>query len=232
MKTILKHLMIIGILLTASLAQAAAPTPEMKQALKEFIEVQNLEQAWIIIIENAAKNGSEEVVKGAMRKLESSSSLSEVERTRIKNVILEMTPKIANEVTAFHKNLDVKTMVTEMIEAIYPKYYNVQEIRDLTMFYGSMAFRKTAIFGREIATESAITGESKRVLWRRYDSKFTPQETKQKLEFASSAIGLKQNAIGAKVNAECLDFFYNRTTPELLKIADRYGEVLAKRLNP
>ncbi|MFZ6655367.1 hypothetical protein [Undibacterium sp. TJN19] len=230
MKTIIKTLTVIFVLLLSPIIQAQSLTPEMKKALHDFVAIQNLDKLWATIIDGEAKNGIEGIKRGAIEKLEQASSLTDAQRANAKKIMIELAPQLADEVTAMHKKIDIVSLVTDMTETIYPKYYTVQEIRDLSNFYGSMAFRKTAVFGQEVAAESKRTGESKEMIWRNYEYRFSEQERQFMLDFNNSATGKKQKTIGAKVNAESMDFFYNRTMPAMDKIADHYGEMLTKRL--
>lgn len=230
MKTFLKNLAIIFIFLSPSLSHAEALAPDMKLALRDFVAVQNLEKTWPAIIDGIAKITVQQVIKGATRELNEASSLSQAERVAGEKFIQEMAPKIADDVSAFQKKLDIKSLITDMAEEVYPKYYNAQEIHEFTAYYASPGYKKGAVIAREIEIESASTGESKAVLWRRYESKFTPQEVKQMQAFNSSALGRKHQAAGAKIKAECLELMYKRTAPEMNKISERYGEMMAQRL--
>jgi hypothetical protein len=230
LKHVIKTLAFIFVLLISSIIQAQTLTPEMKVTLHDFVAIQNLEKLWVSIIDSEAKNGIEGIKRGTIEKLEQTSSLTDAQRANLKKIMIELAPQLADEVTAMHKKIDVVSLVKDMTEAIYPKYYTVQEIRDLSHFYGSMAFRKTAIFGQEVTAESKRTGESKEILWRNYEYRFSEQERQFMLDFNHSATGKKQKAIGAKVRDESLEFFYARTATAMDKIADQYGETLAKRL--
>lgn len=230
MKTFLKNLAIIAIFLSPSLSRAEPLAPEMKLALRDFVAVQNLEKTWPTIIDGITKITVKQVIKGATRELNEASSLSQAERATGEKFIQEMAPKIAEDVSAFQRGLDIKNLVTDMSEEVYPKYYNAQEIREFTAYYGSAGYKKGAAIAREIDIESASTGENKTALWRRYESKFTPQEIKLMQAFNSSALGRKHQVAGPKINAECLEFMYKRTAPEMNKISERYGEMLAQRL--
>ncbi|MES2037102.1 MAG: hypothetical protein V4495_04640 [Pseudomonadota bacterium] len=202
----------------------------MKLALRDFVAVQNLEKTWPAIIDSIAKITVQQVIKGATRELNEKSSLSQAERAAGEKFIQEMAPKIADDVSVFQRGLDIKSLITDMSEEVYPKYYTAKEIREFTTYYGSVGYKKGAVFAREIDIENAATGESKAVLWRRYESKFTPQEMKQMHEFNNSALGRKHQTVGAKIKAESLEFMYKRTAPEMNKISERYGEMLAQRL--
>ncbi len=230
LNNILKHLMMACMLFALSMAQAATSSPEMKQALQEFVAAQDLKNAWNTIASNAAKDASNGVIRGGNAALLKNKSLTEAQRDKAKKIMQDLAPKMAEEITAYHQSLDANALVMEMAETVYSKYYTVQEIRDLTAFYGSSAFKKITRLGMEAMAESRRTGEAVANILSRNESQFNVEDKRVMADFNQSATGKKQKLVGGKVRAESMQFLEEKSMQGMDSIVQKYGRILGQQL--
>ena len=213
-----------------SIAHAEAQNDEMKNALRRLVISQKLERNWPMMVENAALSAVKGVQQGALDALAKRENLSIETTAKAKEIITELSPQIAKEIADYHLSLDAVSMMQDMVEAIYPKYFSLSEIVYMTNFYESSAFQKTVNIGLMVGKEHARTGEAKDAVWARYSGKYTEQEKKFMDDFRNSNLGKKQVLMADRLKADCMKFLDDRFKQGSDKIVLKYAEVFARKL--
>ncbi|NHZ63261.1 hypothetical protein [Massilia genomosp. 1] len=137
---------------------------------------------------------------------------------------------MAADIAEQHRQLDAKALVAEMIMTVYPKYDSAGQIRELTAFYRSKAFKKTVAVGMQASNEAQRTGEAPALVWKRYEKQFDQDEVRTLMAMKNSPLGKHQDAIGPQLKNDCTEFLRARTEAGIDQVADRFGKVMAERL--
>ncbi len=211
-------------------AQSAAPTPEMKAALKELAASQDLEINWARMLENESKTGAMQVKRGFMEKLDSTEGVSPEKRAQAIALIESWSHEIAADIHAMHSKLDVGALVIDMVEEVYPKYFKASEVREMAAFYRSAAFKKVVDMSLRAEVESARTGEKVEIIMAKYEKGLSPQDTRVFLAFHHSATGKKLSAVSDKLKKDNVDFIQARTQKAFDDVLDRQAKILKERV--
>lgn len=214
----------------SSACYAAGANDNMKDALHSLVIAQNLEKYWPIIVRNTAIDGAAEVERGALAALASKSGLTDAEREKYKLLVKGMSSEVAAEINQLDAKLNVSQIIEEMVTSIYPKYYDVSEIRKLTAFYSSKTFYKLVEAELKITAESKRPGADVPEIRKQTYASFTAEDSRRVAEFSLSEIGRKQQRIGSQVTAECMEFLKARSRPAFDEVTTRYGLILVNRL--
>lgn len=207
-------------------AAAAAPDAEMRAALKELVASQELEKNWPLILDALVQSGVAEIKRGLVDALERNPALTDSQRARALGLAAEMYAPMAAEILASQKNLDVNALMNDTTLQVYPKYFTAGEIRAMSKFYRSSAFKKMVDIGNRVNAEAARTGKSADSLYPKYLAQMSREEQATLTAFGNSAVGKKQQAVGAAVQQESLALYSQRTAPDIDAIAKRFGEKL------
>jgi hypothetical protein len=211
-------------------ARSAEQSLEMTKALQTLVASQNLEKNWPLIIQNSGKTGAAVIQRSALASLAGKPGFTDAQRRKAAGLIAEWSVPMAEEIDALNRAIDVKALLSDMAQTVYPKYFTSSEINDLAAFYSSKAFQKTVEIGLRVGEESARTGKSRESLWAKYDSMLTPDDKKSLAAFGNSAIGKKQQTVGPALGNDMRDFIQSRTDASVNEVADRYGKLLAAKL--
>jgi hypothetical protein len=213
----------------ANPANAAETTKEMRAALQALSQSQRFDQTLGPMLDNIRANGVTEIREGARESLSKDPRLSAEDRTRVIQIVDELAPQMAARMDAEFKKIDLSSLGTAMIEEVYPRYFNAEEIRELARFYASPAFHKTALFGLEVDRVHAETGQDKSVLWSRFEKQLSPEEKRRIIVFYGSPLGRKLKELSPSIVSDSGDFWRRRTAPVFETIAASYRDVIAAR---
>ncbi|MDC8759559.1 DUF2059 domain-containing protein [Janthinobacterium fluminis] len=224
----------VGIFLFSSLtcvaSHAETPAADMDQASKNYVKALDLGKNWPTMIEDASVSGAEIVKNSALEGIDENLTMTDDQRRKARVLVVEMAPQISEEIRNFQRSIVIPTLVNEMMEASYQKYYSAQEIQDMADFYGSPTFQKRRIVNDEIAAESKRSGASPDSLEAQYAARFTPQEKQFMDDFVNSATAKKMQQVGAKVDAAMRKFLQQRIMSDVQTIVNKYGKILADRI--
>lgn len=230
------HLLILSLALAVAQVRAAPPSPAMHAAIDKLVASQSLEAVWPAMVENSARTGAAKVEKGAREALDAMPELGPGQRARAYAVIAETAPRIAAEITALHRQLPVRELLTEMAYVVYPRYYTAQEIDELARHYGSPVFAKVVRFEMQVDRESARTGQSKDALFAAFVASLTAADKESLVAFGNSATGRKHRELGKAVSNDSRRFLQQRMEKDGEAVTRKYGllmrEKLAKALAP
>jgi hypothetical protein len=216
--------------LHGALATAAELDPEMRKALRDLVAAQKLEQSLPPVFDNARRYGIEQVRQGAARSIEANTALSEAERARARKIMDELAPQLAAGVDADLRKLDAHALALGMVESVYPKYYTVEEVRQLAAYYATPAYQKMTAVLRMVNEEHARSGKDKQQLWRLYVQQVSVQEDHQVAAFMASPLGKKVGAIGAKVSDEGSDYLRRQIAPVFAAAAAAHRQAFQAKL--
>lgn len=211
-------------------SQAASAPDDMKEPLHALAVSQNLEKYLPAIARNAAIDGAAKVERGALQALDTTPGLSPAQQEKFRQVIHDLSGQMAAEIDEQHRKLDVTHLVDDMVITVYPKYYNLAEIRQLTAFYGSKTFHKMVDAELKITAQSKRFGANVPEIRRQAYAAFTEEDMRVVTAFRASDAGRKEQRIGKQLAAECLDYLSARTRPALDEVTTRYGLIAAKLL--
>jgi hypothetical protein len=225
-------ILLFAFALSAFSATAATPaeSPEMTAALDALVASQDIKKNWPMIIENSARNGAAHVQQGALERLAENRTLTEQQRQKMTALLIEEAPAVAKEIEAMHMKLDIDALMHDMVHMVYPKYFSANEIRQLAAFYSGNAFKKLAKMQLQTSAESAPTEQDKKPDWLRYRDVQTVEDLKELAAFQNSAVGRKQQAIGAQMSKEVTEFLHDRLDPAINEVGERYGKRVAARM--
>ena len=211
-------------------ASATEQSGEMKSALHTLVVSLNIEKSWSLIVENSGKTGAAAIQRSFLASMDAKPGLTDAQRQKMTLLIKEWSVPMAEEIDAIHRAIDVTALMDDMAQAVYPKYFTPDEIRKLAAFYGSRAFQKTTEIGIRVNEESARTGNSQALLWKKYESLMTQDEKNVIAAFFNSNIGKKAAAVGPALAKDMRDFYQSRFDVSVNEVADRYGKIMAAKL--
>ena len=210
---------------------SAEPSPQMKAAVANLVESQNLETMWPAIIQSSSATGALEVQRGAQEKIDEATWLTPAQRERAYEIIAETAPQIAADLDTEHSRIPVKQVVTEMVFEVYPKYFTAKEIDELARFYRGQAFQRLARLSIEASSEAKRTGKSVDTVMPKYMARMTPQEQEALVRFSNSATGRKQMRVGPALAEEGRAFLTKATEAGMHAVAVKYGEMLRAKFD-
>ena len=218
-------------ILTALPASAnATESPEMRKAVHALVLSQDLKTNWPLIMRNMGLDASTQVARGAMDKLKEREDLTPAERERVGLAVKGIAGKIAAELDQINKQTDVNKLLEDMALAVYPKYFTLAEIQELTAFYNTPSFKKMVQAELAIAAETKRGGGDVAKIRERIYATFPEREGRAALAFASSELARKQQRLSRQITADGVAFLRNRQRPALDALIARNTLLLREQL--
>lgn len=218
------------ILLASPASHAAAVPDDMKEALHALVLSQDLKTVWPVIMRNAAIDGAARVERGAMDQINVLRDLTPAQREQVTIAVKSMAGKVAAELDEMNRQTDIEKLVEDLVQAVYPKYYSLDEIRQLTAFYNNPAFKKI------VQAELAITAESKRAgsdsanIRTRVYAAIPEQDSRIVVAFSTSELGRKKTRIASQVNADMMASLQSLQRPAFDAIIARNTKLLQAKM--
>jgi hypothetical protein len=200
----------------------------MHAALERLVASQNLDQNWPLLLQNIGSNFTLKLIKGAFTSLDANQALTQAQRAKAREAVEALASPIAADVKTTLAKLDGKALMLGMVENVYPKYYSLRDIQEMSSFYESVAYRKVATMGIQAQGEISRTGQSPALVWARYEARLTPEEKRTLATFEKSPIRQKMRSVTAQVQEESLRYMHARTDSMLNDITARYKDRLEK----
>lgn len=215
-------------LFSAPLLFAQPASPGMHTALERLVASQNLAQNWPLLLQNIGAGNTRTVLQGAFDALDGNTALTQAQRAKARQAVEGLAPQIAADVSAMLAKIDGKALMLGMTEEVYPKYYSLREIQEMSSFYESPAYRKLATMGIQAQGEISRTGQNPALVWARYDARLTSEEKRTLSTFQNSPTGQKMRSIGPQVQQESLRYLHARTDGMLNDVMARYNNPIEK----
>jgi hypothetical protein len=215
-------------LFAAPMLFAQPASPAMHAALERLVASQNLAQNWPLLLQNIGAGSTRTVLQGAFDALDGNQALTQAQRARARDAIEGLAPQIAADVSAMLAKIDARTLMLGMTEKVYPKYYSLREIQEMSSFYESPAYRKVATMGIQAQGEISRTGQNPALVWARYDARLTPEEKRALAAFQNSPTGQKTHSASPQVQKESLRYLHARTDGMLNDVMVRYKDRIEK----
>lgn len=218
------------ILLASPASHAAAVPDDTKEALHALVLSQDLKTVWPVIMRNAAIDGAARVERGAMDQINVRRDLTPAQREQVTIAVKSMAGKVAAELDEMNRQTDIEKLVEDLVQTVYPKYYSLDEIRQLTAFYNNPAFKKI------VQAELAITAESKRAgsdsanIRTRVYAAIPEQDSRIVVAFSTSELGRKQMRIASQVNADMMASLQSLQRPAFDAIIARNTKLLQAKM--
>jgi hypothetical protein len=203
---------------------AQPASPAMHAALERLVASQNLAQNWPLLLQNIGAGSTRTVLQGAFDALDGNQALTQAQRARARVAIERLAPQIAADVSAMLTKIDARTLMLGMTEEVYPKYYSLREIQEMSSFYESPAYRKFATMGIQAQGEISRTGQNPALVWARYDARLTPEEKRALAAFQNSPTGQKMHSVSPQVQKESLRYLHARTDGMLNDVMARFKD--------
>jgi hypothetical protein len=226
----LRWLLCGALTLQAVACGAAELDPEMGAALRQLVASQKLQETLPAVLDNARLQGIEQAKQGAEQALADNHALSETERARARKIMDELAPQLAAGVDADLRKLDFPALAQGMVDTGYPKYYTVQEVRQLAAYYASPGYQKMTALLRKVQEEHARTGQDSQQLWRLYGKQISAQENRTVADFLDSPLGKKQKAVGERVKDECAAYLRRQIAPAYAAAAAAHRRLFLEKL--
>jgi hypothetical protein len=223
--------LLCGALTLQALACAAAELdPEMSAALHQLVDSQKLEETLPAVLDKARLQGIEQAKKGAEQAIADNRALSDTERAQARKIMDELAPQLVAGVDADLRKLDFQALAQGMVEAVYPKYYTVQEVRQLAAYYASPGYQKMMALLRKVQEEHARTGQDSQQLWRLHGKEISAEDKRTVADFLDSPLGKKQKAIGERAQDECAAYLRRQIAPAFAATAATHRRLFLEKL--
>lgn len=209
---------------------AAVVHDDMKEALHALALSQDLKTFWPVIMRNAAIDGAARVERGAMDRINTRQDLTPTQREQVTTAVKSVAGKVAVELDEMNRQIDIEKLVEDLVQAVYPKYYSVAEIRQLTAFYNNPAFKKIVQAELAITAESKLSGSDSDKIRTRVYAAIPEQDSRVVVAFSTSELGRKQKRIASQVNADMMATFQGFQRPAFDAIIARNSQFLQAQM--
>lgn len=213
-----------------SQVMAAAPDPQMSAAIEKLVDLQDFEKVWPTLFKGEVRRTTLELETAAHQAYDRQQYLTPAQLARSHEAVKQTVPELAAEVDALYRKTLVKETFREMGQTIYPKYFTVSEIEEMTRFYSSPTYRRTAELTTLAADEAVRTGVSLQTLGPKYMANLTLQETQVLLDFGRSAIGQKLKRLDKALSDDRTAFMVEKLRSGTSAVRDSYIKGLSAKL--
>lgn len=226
----LRWMLCAALALPITAAMAAGLDPDMRAALRQLVDAQQLDRTMPALLDSARLRGIEQVRQEAGQSIADNRQLSEADRARARKIMEEMAPQLVAGVDADMRKLDLQALALEMVEAVYPKYYSLEEVRQLAAYHASPGYRKMLEAMRKVEQEHARTGANKEQLWRLYTNGVSAQEQREVGAFLASPLAKKGKQIGEQVQEEGSAYVRRKIAPAFTGAAAAHRKLFLGKL--
>lgn len=208
---------IFVVLFAVSPLNAKELKKEDEQVVREFIASQRIVENWPGLVRAMSSNGAERIRKSAQIVIEKSDTTTAQDKKEIMSVVDSISEDAARDITEALRKMDYKKLFDEMGFRVYPKYFSIQELKQLTKFFSSPTGQKFLRLTPILATESKQAG-NQNIMTRYFDS----TEVNELTIFYQSEVARRMRATADLVKKETQPIFDTLTAPLVDPIVERY----------
>jgi hypothetical protein len=199
----------------ATRAPAAPPlSDDKRQALAEFVVAYRLSEAWPRMAPKIAHDSLPRLEDATHADLDTDKfpdrAASEAAHARVPALLAEGR----RELEAALQRFDADELAAYTAYEIYAKYFETEEIRQITAFFGSATGRKLSTLGPTIVAESRRPRAGNVM-----ESHFDATELAEIAAFWNSPVGRKMNETAEQVREDMHAHFIERSEPALQSVA-------------
>ena len=204
-------------LLTLAAATAVAAPPladDKKQALAEFVVAYRLAEAWPLMAPKIARDSLPRLEDAAHADLDADKFPDQAHADAAHARVPALLAEGRRELESALQRFDADELATWTAYEIYAKYFETEEIRQLSAFFDSATGRKLGTLGPTILAESRKPHAGD-VMAKHFDD----QELAEIAAFWNSPVGRKMNATAEQVREDMHAHFVERSEPALQAVA-------------
>ena len=200
--------------LAAAHAVAATPPDDKKQALAEFVVAYRLAEAWPQMAPKIARDSLARLEDATHADLDADKFPDQAHADAAHARVPALLAEGRRELESALQRFDADELATWTAYEIYAKYFETEEIRQLSAFFDSPTGRKLGTLGPTILAESRKP-HADDVMARHFDEK----ELAEIAAFWNSPVGRKMNATAEQIREDMHDHFMERSEPALRAVA-------------
>ena len=198
----------------AALAGAQAPTDDKKQALGEFTSAYRLAELWPQMVPKIAHDSLPRLEDATRADIDADTAIPPERRAAAQARVERLLPAGRQELEAALRAFDADELAAWTAIEIYGKYFETQEIREITRFFSSETGRKVSTLGPTLIAESRRPGAGD-VMARHFDE----AELAQIAAFWQSPVGVKMNSTAEQVREDMHTHFDEKSEPVIQAVA-------------
>ena len=204
------------LLLAAGLACAHAQTPadDKRQALHDFMDVYGVQEVWPQLTAKVARDSLPRLQEAALRDVDADALPDPDARERARARLETLVPGARTRLEAALNQLDTDELAAVTAYEVYAKFFETEEIRQLTAFFGSPTGRKLTALGPTINRESKRPGAQEAIA-----GHFSEQEMGEIAEFSRSPAGQKLHDTALDVRDAMHEQFMRLSEPAVQRLA-------------
>lgn len=195
-----------------------------KLALREFVASQNMREVWPEVVRTVSARRAGHLLEDARVTTENSTVASEIDRRRLQEIVAALTPAAIDDLSAAMLKIDAQALMEDMAFSVYPKYFSMAEIRQVTKFYMAKTGKKLLKLTPTLIAESKQTGAAPSL--QRY---FTSNEMDDLMAFMQTDGARKMKATGAAVKQDAEAFFLARSESLIEPVNAKYQALVREK---
>jgi hypothetical protein len=207
--------LLFALALAAVRVPAAPPLPEDKrQALADFVVAYRLAEAWPRMAPKIAHDSLPRLEDATHADLDTDPfpdrAASEAAHARVPALLAEGRRELEDALQRF----DADELAAYTAYQIYAKYFETEEVRQITAFFDSPTGRKLSVLGPTLIAESRRPGAGNVM-----PSHFDAAELAEIAAFWNSPVGHKMNETAEQIREDMHAHFIERSEPALQAVA-------------
>jgi len=211
----LRLVLLSALVLATSPSSAAPPLPDdKKQALADFVVAYRLAEAWPRMAPKIAHDSLPRLEDATHADLDADKfpdpAAAQAAHARVPALLAEGR----RELEAALQRFDADELAAWTAYEIYARYFETEEIRQITAFFDSPTGRKLSALGPTIVAESR-QAHGGNVMPRHFDA----AERAEIAAFWNSPVGRKMNETAAQVREDMHAHFIERSDPAVKAVA-------------
>jgi hypothetical protein len=209
------RLVLLGILALATSRALAAPLPDdKKQALADFVVAYRLAEAWPRMAPKIAKDSLPRLEDATHADLDADKfpdpAAAQAAHARVPALLAEGRHELEQALQRF----DADELAAYTAYEIYAKYFETEEIRQITTFFDSATGRKLSSLGPTLVAETRRQ-HGGNVMPDHFDA----AELAEIAAFWNSPVGRKMNETAEQIREDMHAHFIERSEPALRAVA-------------
>ncbi len=194
-------------LFAAHAAHADPLTDDKRQALGEFTVAYRLAELWPQMVPKIARDSLPRLEEATRADIDADALADDAHRAAAQARVGALLPTGRRELeSALLQKFDADELATWTAIEIYGRYFETQEIREITRFFSSDTGQKVTTLGPTLLAEARKPGAGD-VMARH----FTEAELQEIVAFWNSPVGLKMSATTEQVREDMHDHFAQRS---------------------
>jgi len=210
------RLLLLGALVLAGSRAAAAPplADDKKQALADFVVAYRLAEAWPRMAPKIARDSLPRLEDATHADLDADrfpdAAAAAAAHARVPALLAEGGRELESALQRF----DADELAAYTAYAVYARYFDTAEIREIATFFDSPTGRKLSTLGPTLVAESR-KARGDNVMPRHFDA----SELAEIAAFWNSPVGRKMNETSEQIREDMHAHFIERSEPALQAVA-------------